>query len=391
MITVTFNSSVDAAQIKYQQARLHHWNEVARKLETWTSWGSYYHRRLTQVYQSLVAPGQSVLELGCARGDLLAALKPAMGVGVDFSEEMIDAARRRHPHLRFVQADAHALNLREKFDVIILSDLVNDLWDVQTVFKNISELTTPRSRIIINSYSRLWEPILSVVQRLGLAKPTLYQNWLTVEDIAGLLNLADCEVIKLSQEILLPLPIVLLAHLCNRFLVKLWPFKYLALTNFIVARPRPDARAKRPSVSVIVPVRNEAGNIPDIFARTPHMGECTELVFVEGHSRDNTYSVIEAAIVAHPERCCQLVRQSAVGKGDAVRLGFTQARGEMLMILDADLTVPPEDLPRFYEALCSGKGEFINGVRLVYPMEKQAMRFLNLCGNKFFSLAFSWP
>ena len=140
-MTNTFDSSIDAAQIKYQQARLRHWNEVARKLETWTGWGGYYHRRLTQVYQSLVAPGQSVLELGCARGDLLAALKPALGVGVDFSEEMIRAARRRHPHLRFVHADAHALNLSEKFDVIILSDLVNDLWDVQTVLKNVCQLT----------------------------------------------------------------------------------------------------------------------------------------------------------------------------------------------------------------------------------------------------------
>lgn len=195
---------------------------------------------------------------------------------------------------------------------------------------------------------------------------------------AALLNLVDYEVIKLSQEILLPLPIWFLAELCNRLLVKLWPFKYLALTNFIVARPRPDTSAKRPSDSVIIPARNEAGNIPDIFTRTPQIGEYTELVFVEGHSQDNTYSVIEAAIVAHPERCCQLVRQSGVGKGDAVRLGFTQARGEMLMILDADLTVPPEDLSRFYEAVCSGKGEFINGVRLVYPMEKQAIVFSKL-------------
>ena len=392
MITVTFNSTVDEAQIKYQQARLHHWNEVARKQETWTGWGGYYHRRLTQVYQSLIAPGQSVLELGCAVGDLLAALKPASGVGVDFSEEMIRAARRRHPHLRFVHADAHELNLTEKFDVVILSDLVNDLWDVQTVLKNVSQLTTPRTRIIINSYSRLWEPILDVAQWLGLAKPTLYQNWLTVEDLAGLLSLADCQVIKRSQEILLPLPILLLADVCNRFLVKLWPFKHLALTNFIVARlqPEPDAGTKLPSVSVIVPARNEAGNVPDIFARTPHMGKWTELVFVEGHSRDSTYAVIEAEIAAHPERCCQLIRQTGAGKGDAVRLGFARATGEVLMILDADLTVPPEDLPRFYEVLRSGKGEFINGVRLVYPMEKQAMRFLNLLGNKFFSLAFSW-
>jgi glycosyltransferase involved in cell wall biosynthesis len=220
----------------------------------------------------------------------------------------------------------------------------------------------------------------------------LYQNWLTVEDVSNLLSLADCEVIKQSQEVLLPLPIPFLTDLCNRYLVKLWPFNHLALTNFIVARPRPrlDECAKRPSLSVIIPARNEAGNIPDIFARTPEMGEGTELVFVEGHSRDDTYAVIETMIAAHPKRSCQLLRQTGVGKGDAVRLGFAHARGDILMILDADLTVPPEDLPRFYKSLWSGKGEFINGVRLVYPMEKQAMRFLNLLGNKFFSLAFSW-
>src|SRR5919109_2308267 len=205
---------MDRRQSHYQHARLLHWNEVARKLENWTGWGDYYHRRLTEVYQHLIPQGQSVLELGCARGDLLAALKPALGVGVDFSEDMIRAASRRHPDLRFVHADAHELNLSEKFDVIILSDLVNDLWDVQTVFKKISQLITPGSRIIINSYSRLWEPFLKVAEWLDLAKPTLYQNWLTVEDITGLLNLSDCEVIKRSQEILLPLPILFVAGLC---------------------------------------------------------------------------------------------------------------------------------------------------------------------------------
>ncbi len=390
--TNTFASCIDAAQIRYEQARRHHWNKVACELESSTGWGGYYHRRLIQIYQSLVAPGQAVLELGCGRGDLLAALKPATGVGVDFSEEMIRAASQRHPHLRFVRADAHELHLGNGFDVIILSDLVNDLWDVQTVFHQVRQLAAPRGRILINAYSRLWEPLLKAAQRLHLAKPTLYQNWLTVEDITGLLNLADCEVIKRGQEILWPLSTLLLSDVCNRFLVKLWPFRHFALTNIVIARPRsqPKYSAKRPSVSVIVPARNEAGNIADIFARMPEMGAGTELVFVEGHSRDNTYAAIEAAIAAHPERSCQLMRQAGVGKGDAVRLGFARARGEMLMILDADLTVPPEDLPRFYEALRSGMGEFINGVRLVYPMEREAMRFLNLLGNKFFSLAFSW-
>jgi len=383
---------LDAAQTSYRQARQQHWNSVARKLATQTSWGDAYHERLAQIYQSLVPPGQSVLEIGCGRGDLLASLKPAFGVGADFSEEMLRAAKQRHPDIAFIRADAHVLNIARKFDVIILSDLFNDLWDVQTVLQQVAKLTTPHTRVIINSYSRLWEPILRAAEWMDLAKPTLDQNWLTVEDVSALLNLTNFEVIKQWPEIIWPLRTGFFSDLCNRYLVKLWPFKYFALTNFIVARPQPHVEFSKPgfSVSVIVPARNEAGNIAEIFNRVPRMGRSTELVFVEGHSRDDTYAVIAAAIAAHPEWACQLVRQQGTGKGDAVRLGFSLAKGEILMILDADLTVPPEDLPRFYEALRSGKGEFINGARLVYPMEKQAMRFINLVGNKFFSLAFSW-
>jgi SAM-dependent methyltransferase len=383
---------VDGAHLQYQESRRNHWDKVARRLEHSGGWGGYYHHRLAQVYRSLISPGQSVLELGCGYGDLLAELQPSVGVGVDFSSEMIHAAKRRHANLRFIHTDVHALELSEKFDVIILSDLVNDLWDVQTVLNNIVELLTVRGRIIINCYSRLWEPILNLAQSLGLASPRLYQNWLTVEDITGLFNLVGCEVIKQGQEVLWPLRTIGLDDLCNRFLVKLWPLKHLALTNFVIARRRGqrDASVNGGSVSVIIPARNEAGNIADIFARTPNMGKSTELVFVEGHSKDNTYSAIETAIKANPKRSCQLLRQDGVGKGDAVRLGFARAKGDILMILDADLTVAPEDLPRFYEALLYGTGEFINGVRLVYPMEKQAMRFLNLIGNKFFSIAFSW-
>ncbi len=389
MITLAVKQA-DTAQVSYQQARIAHWNAVARQVDVWTSWGGYYHQRLAQVYKFLVAPGQRVIELGCGRGDLLATLNPAEGVGVDFSSEMIRRATQRHPELRFIEADVHKLDLDEKFDVIILSDLINDLWDVQTVFEQMAELANPHSRIIINSYSRLWEPPLAVAERLRLAKPNLYQNWLTVEDIAGLLNLANLEVIRHWQEILWPLPIPLLDIFFNRFMAKIWPFKYLGLTNFIVARPQPEPLEKEPLVSVIVPARNEAGNVDQIFARVPEMGRGTELVFVEGHSQDDTYATIKRTITERPERRCKLFRQTGVGKGDAVRLGFAQASGDILMILDADLTVPPEDLPRFYEALRSGKGEFINGVRLVYPMEKQAMRFMNLLGNKFFSLTFSW-
>lgn len=382
----------DTARADYAQRRISHWDRLARRMDTWRGWGEYYHRRLAKVYRFLVVEGKRVLEIGCGQGNLLAALKPSVGVGVDFSAEMIKRAKRRHTKLRFIQADAGELSLEEKFDVIILSDLVNDLWDVQAVFKQIARLSTPRTRIIINFYSRVWELPLIGAQRLGLAKPQLPQNWLTVEDIAGLLNLAGLEIIRDWQEILLPLPIPFLSAFANRYLVKLWPFRLAALTNFVIARPSPQPwlLKDRPSVSVIVPARNEAGNISDIFVRTPQLGRETELIFVEGHSRDNTYYVIEEAIAQHPNLRCRLIKQTGKGKGDAVRSGLAQASGDILVILDADLTVPPEEITRFYQALCSGKGEFINGVRLVYPMEREAMRFLNLIGNKFFTLAFSW-
>ena len=387
-----FETNTDDARNHYNTARQEHWNSIALGQNTWQGLGGYYHKCIEQIYRLLVPPGLRVIELGCGRGDLLAALQPEIGVGVDLSGEMVRQARERHPELRFIEEDVHDLTLNEQFDVIIMSDLVNELWDVQKVFQQVSKLSKPDTRVILNVFSHLWEQPLSLARRLSLATPLLPQNWLTVGDLSELFVLEDFEVIKHSQEIMFPLALWPLHTLCNRYLTKLWPTRHLALTNFMIARPRlgPDPTAKEPVVSVVVPARNEAGNIAAILERTPEMGGGTELIFVEGHSQDDTYAVIEQELRNHPERHCKLLRQTGSGKGDAVRLGFEQASGEVLMILDADMTVPPEDLPRFYAALHSGKGEFINGVRLVYPMEQQAMRFLNMLGNKFFSLAFSW-
>ena len=377
---------------RYQKKRQSHWDNIARKMDDSKSLGSYYHRRLEQVYRFLVPPGQKILEIGCGQGDLLASLKPRIGVGIDFSINMINRAIKRYPQLRFINIDAFDLDLNDTFDVIILSDVVNDLWDVQAVFEKIGKHTTPETRIILNLYSHLWEQPLTLAQKLNLATPTLPQNWLTVEDVHNLLYLTGFEVIRHWEEILWPLDTPVLSSFFNRYVAKLWPFKKLALTNFILARPNPkeDEPNKEASVSVVVPARNEAGNIEKILERTPKMGKETEIIFVEGHSKDNTYETIEKAIANNSLHKCKLFRQTGKGKGDAVRLGFEKASGDILMILDADMTVPPEDLPRFYEALRCGRAEFVNGVRLVYPMEKQAMRFFNLLGNKFFSLVFCW-
>jgi len=381
------NPSFDSAGETYQKTRISHWDSIAKKRDSWQGLGIWYHHRLAEIYRFHVSPNLRVLEIGCADGRLLASLKPSRGVGVDFSEEMIRRAKEHHPELTFIHADAHDLSsLNETFDVIILSDLVNDLWDVQRVLEQIKSLSTPRTRVLINFYSRLWQLALGTAQRLNLATHNMYQNWLTREDVNALLQLAGFETIRTTQEILFPLP---LGGFANRFLVRLAPFNQLALSNLVIARPHPE-RAQEPKVSIVIAARNESGNIKSIFERVPQMGSGTEIVFVEGHSKDDTYAAIEREIASHPSTPSLLLKQPGVGKADAIRVGFEKATGDILMILDADLTVPPEDLPRFYDALVSGKGEFINGVRLVYPMEKEAMQTLNFFGNKFFSMAFSW-
>jgi SAM-dependent methyltransferase len=380
--------SADRAE-RHRQARIGHFDR-----QNPTATARYYHRRLADIYRVLVPPNQRVLELGCGRGDLLAALKPAVGVGIDFSPLTVEIASRQHPELRIVLADVQELCVQGEFDYIILSDLVNDLWDVQRVLEQVAAASSPSTRVIINSYSRLWELPLAAASGLGLASPSIGQNWLTAEDLENLLYLTGFEVIRVWQEVLCPVRLPAIDALCNKYLVRISPLRLLALANFMIARPaarrQEQAREEGPLVSVIVPARNEEGNIEAVFERVPEMGRGTEIVFVEGHSRDDTWGAIKRGIAQHPERRCKMLRQTGEGKGDAVRLGFASAEGDLLMILDADLTVAPEDLPRFYAALRSGAGEFANGVRLVYPMEGQAMRAFNLIGNKFFSWAFSW-
>ncbi len=384
-----FNARDEAYQ-KFTRERQALWNRIAAKEAKKVRWSSYYHHRLNATYRSIIPVGSTILEVGCGRGDLLAFLEPSVGVGVDFSEGMIAAAQKAHPQCEFICVDAHALpDLGRQFDFIILSDLVNDVWDVQTVLAQLKPFCTPKTRLVINFYNRLWELPLKVAQAIHMATPLLDQNWLTQQDMRNLLQLCDYEVVRTSSEVLFPFYFPLLSGLFNRVLARLTLFKFLCMTNFLIARPSGGACEDKPSVSVVIAARNEAGNIAQIFQRVPEMGSRTELIFVEGYSKDNTYEVIED-IAAQSNRPVQLFKQEGTGKGDAIRLGFQHAQGDVLMILDADLTVPPEDLPRFYDALISNRGEFINGVRLVYPMEKQAMRPFNTLGNKFFSTAFSW-
>jgi len=360
--------------------------------DRWKAKNRYYYESMERILRFHVPPGASVLEIGCGTGDLLNALAPGRGVGMDISPKMAERARARYPGLTFIAGDAEELRLSEKFDYIIFSDVVGYMEDVQRAFEEFHKVCHSRTRVIVTYYNFLWEPVLRLGERLGMKRPQPEQNWLAPGDIRNLLSLSGFQTISKWYKLLLPVRIPLLSAFCNRVLSGLPLLRKLCLVQVVVARPAPvPVPEDSISCSVIVPARNERGNIEGAVARTPRMGRHTELIFVEGNSSDGTAEEIERVIAANPGRDVKLVRQgTGVGKGDAMRKGFAAATGDVLVILDGDLTVPPEDLPKFFSALAAGGGEFINGSRLVYPMEEQAMRYLNTLGNKFFSLAFTW-
>ena len=382
------NDTRDHGIIDQHLARVRDFYDAAGAASVNTS-AQGYRRLVARYYALMFPPSASILEVGCGGGDLLALLPNRDVTGVDLSSVQIEAARQRLPHGQFYVQSGEHLALDRTFDVIILSETINFAADVQRIVENLQAVARPQSRLILNFYSSLWRPALGLATALGVKPRAPQSNWLSHRDVWNLCELADWQVIKTQGRILFPLPVPLLEPLCNRWLAPLLPS--LCLTVFLVARPRPkpglDEAAK---VSVIIPARNEAGNIEAAVMRTPELGAGTELIFIEGHSSDGTWTEIERVVAKYPQRNIRALQQSGKGKGNAVREAFATASGKILMILDADLTMPPEELTKFYRALASGHAEFANGVRLVYPMEERAMRFLNLCANKFFGVAFTW-
>lgn len=329
----------------------------------------YFYRLLARYIRLFARPGDSLISVDPPSHELDAHLTHCRTMSIDeVTSKPLDA------------------------DFVLLNGTLHYERDIQAYLTRLRPNLKDRARVIVVYYSSLWRPILGLATRLGLRTKTLEWNWLSHGDMANFMRLADLEVIRRDPKVLLPVNIPLLSAFANRYLAPLPVISSLCFVNVLVARPSLAAALdpKFASVTVVVPARNEAGNIDAIVNRLPRMGPNDELIFIEGGSKDDTWATICGAQSRYSGKNIVVAQQDGKGKGDAVRKGFAMARNEILMILDADITVPPEDLPKFYAAITSGKGEFINGSRLVYPMEKRAMRFLNLVANKFFAVAFSF-
>jgi SAM-dependent methyltransferase len=370
----------------------------AREMPAHAGARDFLHRDLTEAFARLIPADASVLEAGCAEGDLLAALPNARRMGIDYLPDTIDRARARHPDVRFEVGDVTAGGARLEpatagtWDAVICDRLAHSVVDVKALLVGLKRQLAPGGRIYMTAFNYMWELPVRAAEMTGWKRPAPTSNWLSDSDYRNLFDIVGLEVVRYESRLLLPLDVPGLGPALNRYLVRAPGMQYASLYRIYVLRDRGTAAApRRASVSVIVPTRNEAGNVAAALARTPVMGSGTELIFVEGHSSDDTWGTIQKEMQRYSGPLkVSAYQQTGKGKGDAVRLGFSKATGDILMILDADLTMPPEELPGFYDVIASGLGDYVQGTRLVYPMEPGAMRFFNKLGNVAFSQLFTY-
>lgn len=364
-----------------------HFDSIANFYDKYKKRNNYYHKNIERFLKSVVPEGERVLEVGCATGSLLNSLNPSAGVGVDFSPKMIEIAKMKYPGLKFFAMEAEDLQLEGKFNYVIMSNLLDYLEDIWVVLEKIKDRLEPDAKLVITTVNPVWEPFFRLGSKLSLRTPDTTRNFITNKDIVNLLELQNFEILKEGLKIFIPKYIPILSALLNFIMPELPALRQLCLMQYVVAK------IKRPkqsfSCSVIIPCHNEKDNIEACLKRIPKMGKFTEAIVVDDGSLDGTASCVSIGL--NPNIQIKMISYKPNrGKGYAVKTGFDSAQGDVLIILDADMAVIPEELPRFFSLIEDGLADFVNGTRVVYPMEERAMPIINYAGNKIFSLILSW-
>lgn len=347
----------------------------AAEAETWRAKNPYYYQWIGKLLRFYLPPGQKVLEIGSGLGDLLAAVQPASGVGLDFSPAIAAVAQRRHrdARLRFVVGDIEQIvGVRDTFDAIIASDLVGYLDDIQTALENLRVLCHERTRLVVTMYNRFWEPMLHAGARFGLNQPKPLNNWLSVNELSELLGLAGFEVVTQGNMFLCPKPLGGLGDFINRTFAR-WPLlRRLCLIQYVVARPAVYGTPHRMSVSVIVPVVSPVGDCAELISRIPSLGSRTEIITLVSANDTTARHAVDTLQADNAGRrevvCCV---HSVADWGGAIAAGIRQASGELIVVLDPRSGVAPEELSKFYDVVARGKAEFVVGSRFVYPPQSR--------------------
>src|SRR5438093_1871835 len=384
-----------ALEQRRERAR-QHLAAISSRRDIWIKRNRYYYELLSRLLRFLVEPHKKVLSVGCGTGYKLAAVAPIEGKGIDICAEIVEIARQRNPSFEFAVAFPdkedfrHVFDPGEKFDYILFND-IGDTVDVLQALRNLRPLCLRHTRLLVETYNHLWEPLVTFAEWIGIKVPRTEQNWLSTADIRNVMELAGFEALETHRIVLLPKYVPVLSAFFNRFCARLPLLKRLCMTQVVVARLLPSPVPKEElSVSVIVPCKDERGNVEDAARRIPQLGRQTEIIFCDDQSTDGTAEEVLRVQLLYPEKEIRLERGPGVCKSRNVWTGFNAATGDILMILDADLTTIPEELPYFIDVIASGQAEFVNGSRLVYPVPTGAMNAANMLGNKFFSVTFTY-
>ena len=348
---------------------------------------AYYNDYLVRWCRSLVPPGRRVLDIGSGRGDVLDAVRPSEGLGLDLSPEMSRRAAIDFPRFEFRTGAVEDLVSEKKFDIALLINTLEYTYDAGVVLDRARAALRDNGKLLITTANPVWAPVLRTASSLGLRIPECRRLFLTNEDIVNLLALHGYEPVYKSMDLMMPKGGRSLADAFNWAVSRTPYLRMLSSTQLIVARKVPEKRRDY-SVSIVIPCHNEVDNVDRCVREVRKLGTRTEVIFVDDGSTDGTAKAVDPS--HNPDVDVKVISYSPnEGKGRAVKRGFDAATGDLLMILDADLTTHPEELGPLYEAFAEGRTEFVNCTRMVYPMDSAAMKFMNYVGNKMFTIAVS--
>ena len=369
-----------------------YYNEVSDKFDFYERFNAYFYRYRRKILRRIIPPHKKILDIGCGGGDNLANLTPSRGLGLDISSHMVHLAKSRHPELEFICKDIDTYSPEEgDWEYLLAINLLLEVPDINLTLNRIHHIMSEETRLVILNHSANWEFLFRIYTFFQKWNKRINQNWLNRRDYENLFNNCGFQVIKKTKALLVPINIPILSNIINWLFHQIPFIRRFGLLDIYTLKKRiPRERLPDFSVSVIVPCKNESENIPAIIPRMPGMGRFTEIVFVDDLSTDDTHKCMQEQKEKFPDVPVKIVDGSGLGKGAACRKGFEAATGDILMILDADLTVPPEVLPDFFEIIQAGHAEFVNGSRQVYQLEEDSMRMANCIGNGFFAYLFSF-
>ena len=260
---------------------------------------SYYWNEISNYTNYFSHEDSSVLEVGCGSGDLLASISGSIKTGIDFSSEYISWAKEKHKDkkINFLLMDANKIELNQTFDLIIISNLIGFVDDIQNVFEQIKKCCHPNTKVIVQYYNSIWEPLIKFSELIGLKQKTPTQNWLSTRDINNLLYVSGFDVYRNSKRLIFPIFFPILSFILNKYLAKFPFFRFFSLNIYSFAKPLPEININnyfnKYSTSVIIPARNESGNIENAILRLPNFGKHIEIIFIEGNSTDDTWQKIQ--------------------------------------------------------------------------------------------------